>query len=489
MSNEIKYYPFTESQYVVRQAEGLCGQIYNNITILLNFDQDDIDADLMENALNQAIERFPSAKTRVHDFKKSELEAIEGHEVKVNPILTKSNPNQTDPIIPRQYFAESTDVKCERMSFKSDKKMYKFIDKFVKTPFPNNYNDCPLFQVILVQRESGRYAALLKFYHVIADTYGLLKYCEDFVMIYKSLKEGTPMPKPLLPILPALEEAWSYEGSEQEQKDITFWNEFWHSVKTPQGATLNGFDNKKCYIPGKKYNNLINLFNTKAKQVNYRISADLTNRVNEFAAENNISPKIVYLLSLFTWVSMHCDNYDAFTFNDISANRSKLKFSKTSGSFASSMWHYLNAEDSLTFTEACNKVKSNYFKCAKHALLNNAVLTTELAKIIEIEAFKLPWVRSTIAINFTYQPYIMASSDQTLKMSMERFASGKSPMPLYAMFMPTDNYTGEMNLNFEYCLSMHSKKDFDEFYPFMLKFLDTAVSNPETTIGELKKLK
>ena len=461
MSEEIKYYPITASQKVITLAEKFVGKTYSNICTMTNFEQDDIDPETMEKAINMAIDRCPSSRLRRHDFKENKKTVI------------------------KQYFVEQPETKCECVSFNNDAKMYKFINKMVTKPFPNKSQDIDLYKIYLVKRANGRYSILVCFNHFISDAYGIIKFIEDVKDIYIALKNNTEMPEEFLPLLPAYQEVWDYETSEKRQKDIEFWKEFFGSRPAPQFAALNGFRNKKTYIPGKKYGNFIYIFNTKAVQTNYTVPKELNDKVNAFAAQNGFSPKAVYLLGLKTWLSKNCDMIEEFILIDLAANRNKKKFAKTGGTFADNQPLYLDAKNSLSFIDACKHTVDTEYKIMRHGQSLQEDFDPIIKERVQIDKmFDKGWVRGTSAFLFTYQPFAEPGKSG-IKTTTERFTSGKSPLPIYITIMPTNNFSGDMNINYEYMTKVYKEEDIAEFHEYLLKFLDKATSNPEMTLTDL----
>lgn len=467
MSNsDIKYYNLTQPNNLLLAAEALTGKIYNNLCVMLNFEQDDIDPTIMEAAINEAVLRFPTTRLRRHDVKEGKTKVV------------------------KQYFVETPETKCVKLEFKSDKKMYKYINKFTKTPLPNDYQDCDLYKVNLIKRANGRYSLLVCMYHLIADAYALIMFAEDVVNVYKALKNNTEMPKPFDPILPAYEKFWEYENDEKRNNiDFEFWSKFWPSVPTPQYATINGYHDKYAYIPGKKYGNYLNIFNCKAAQSNHRIPKELNDRIKDFALQNEVPEKMLYFAALRTWLSKQTEKTEEFAIVDLLANRSKThRTLNTSGSFVSSLYFYLDAKNSMTFKEACQYLKKSQYKYLKHSKFNHAKVKELLEQQMNYDKlFDKGWVRGASAFLFTYQPFFF-SENNDFKMSIERFATGKSPIPLYMTIMPTDTYTGDMNINYEYTIKNHTAENVAEFHSFLLRFLDKAISNPDLTLEELMEV-
>lgn len=462
--NNIKYYPMTSAQECCLLAESLTGKVYNNLCIMVNYDQDDIDPVIMEDAINRAILQYPSSYLRIHSFKEGKKKVL------------------------KQYFVDKPDNMCEVLSFDSDKKLYKYVNKFAKKNFPNNYQDCDLYRINLIKRANGRYSIIICIHHEIADAYAIISLFNYINETYKALKDNTEMPAPFEPLLPAYQELWNYEKSPKHAQDVEFWKNFWNSVPLPQYATINGFHNKHAYIPGKKYGNLIYIFNINAKQVNYKVPKDITEKVDDLASSYGISPKILYIVAIRNYLSKQTDKTEEFVISDLLANRSKKSIAKTSGTFAQMKAFYLDAKNSMTFSEACKHTAKAQYKYFLHNKLSPWEMTEQLQKNLKIDKiFDKGWVRGDSAILFTYQPYF-AAIDEKFKLSIERFTSGKSPMPIYITVMPTDNYTGKMNINYEYSTKFHKAEDIEEFHQYIVRFLDKATSNPNLTLDELMEV-
>lgn len=465
MEKEIKFYPLTTTLEGVMRTEPLCGRIYNNLCIMVNFEQDDIDPVLMEEAVNKSILRFPSTVVRLRNFTEGKTKIM------------------------KQYFVDAPESKCMTASFDSDKKMYKFIDKIHLTPFPNDFQDCDLYRIALIKRANGRYSLLVCMYHAIADAYGIISIVTDVLSVYKALRNNTEMPKPFAPLMPAYEELWGYHTSVKHDKDLAFWNKYWTDLRhDPQYITLNGFHDKSgSYIKGEKYGNMIYLLNFKATQVNYRLSKEMTEKIRDFSIKNGFSDKMLYLLALQSWFTKQSDKNLAFTINDVMANRGKRSFAKTGGCVSTAVLFGLDVPTELNVIDAAKEMLKAQLGCYKHCTLlsdESDVIAVKRMGLDQAKPMKGMWIRGNCSMLFTYQPYV-PMDELDLKMSIERFTSGTAPFPLYMTVMPTDTYSGEMNINYEYMTKIYKEKDIVRFHKYLVKFLETAINHPELTLDQL----
>lgn len=465
MENEIKFYPLTPAQVGTLSIEQLCGRIYNNLCIMVNFEQDDIDPKKMEEAINLSIERDPSKTMRLRNFKEGKEKVI------------------------KQYFVEKPESKCVTVSFDSDKKMYKFINKQHMKPFPNDFQDCDLYRVALIKRANGRYSLLVCMYHLTCDAYSIIKFVEDVVKVYISLTQNTEMPAPFAPLMPVYEELWAYTDSSKHEKDITFWNEYWKKLKqVPQYSTLNGFHDKSgAYIPGQKYGNMAYVLNNKATHVNCKVPKELLEKMQAFCMQHGFSDKMLYVLAFKSWFAKQSDRNASFILNDIVANRGKKSFANTVGNTSTGIVMALDAPNDMNIVDACKYTLNNQLSTYKHCMTINMERDAGLYGLMGLD--KVPpvekfWLKGTSSVLFTYQPYIPLGQ-YNMKVSIERFSSGSSPFPLYMTVMPTDTYSGDMNLNYEYMTKIYKEEDILKYHKYLLKFMETAIANPEITLNEL----
>lgn len=457
------YYPVTSSQMNILQGEGV-GRAYSNINILFHFESD-IDVKILEQAVNTALERMPTSRLRRHSF------------------ADEKNPKQKEIL---QYFSDEPIDKVSVMSFKSEKKMNKYLEKLSKKPFPKKCEDVCLYHIILINKPDGKTALYCKMHHFINDAYGIMIFAKDLLKIYKVMLNGGEMPKALDPALPAFEGQWDYFGSKKEAKAQEYWDNFWNTHDIPQFGTINSPEDDKQTLRDEKFGNQFNLFHKKAAYAAYPFKKELIDKINAYAAESNVSAQVLFLLAYRTYVyKMSGGRAEKQVLQTMNANRSKKNTKNTTGTLVSGYYFYFDVKNSETFAEACKYTSNMQLEYYKHCRIRNSLSNRNLsAHLPKEKIFYKGWIRSWTTNMFTYQPY-QIDIDSDIKFRMERFSSGITAMTIYLTIMYMDNYTGDLMGCYDYSSYNYSEETIKKFHYYMVEFLERALDNPEKTLDEL----
>ena len=459
------YYPLTISQKDIVMGEE-CGKAYSNICIVFTFDTK-VDADVMEKAVNAALERMPTAKLRKHNFSDEQ-------DPKKKVIL--------------QYFSDEPIPMAERMSFKSEEKMKKYLAKLSKKPFPNEVQDVALYQVIIIDLPDDKTALYCKMNHFINDAYGIMVLAKDAIGIYDAMTEGKEYPSAPTPALPAFEEQWSNEGSAIEARNQAYWDEFWRTHDIPNWATLNPADKDKMRVKGEEhYGNQFNIFHLKAKHVEYPFKKELVDKVNKYAADNGISAQAIFLLAYRCYLAKMSGN-ETMVIQTMNANRSKKAEKYTGGTLVTGYLFYFDVKNNASFAEACkhtSKAQLSYYKhCKIYGQKSNKVLDANIPKD---QIFVNGNIRKWTTNMFTYQPY-QIDLDTKVKFHMERLTSGLTAMQVYLTVMYMDNYSGDLMGCYDYATYTLDENKIKAFHDFICRFFENGVNNPNLTLAELMEM-
>ncbi len=467
MSHEIikdgkTYYPVTSSQMNILQGEQV-GPQYSNICMLFHLESQ-VDMNILEQAVNTALERMPTAGLRRHTFK------------------DEKNPKKKEIL---QYFVNEPIQKATTMSFKSDEKMYKYLKKLSQKPFPKKSEDIPLYQVILINKADGKNALYCKMHHFINDAYGLMLFASDVLEIYKAMLNGTQLPEAPTPALPAFEDQWNYLGSKKESRDKEYWDNFWDSHELPQFATLNDYKNDKQRVPDQKYGNYFNIFHTKSDYIALPFKKSFVDKVNEYAISNGISPQILFMLAIRTYVYKVSGHAQHQVLQTMNAQRSKKNAKTTGGTLVVGNLFYFDVKNSESFADACKYTSNMQIEYYKHWGIRTHLCKEHLdANIPQNQIFSKGWVRGWSPNMFTYQPYQIAA-DSDIKFRMERIPSGITAMSLYLTIMYMDNYSDDLMGCYEYSTYNLTEETIRTFHNYTIEFLERAIANPEKTLDEL----
>lgn len=470
MSHEIikdgkTYYPLTMSQIDIVNGEDV-GKQYPNICMLFYFDTE-INADVMENAVNTALQRMPTASLRRHLFE------------------DKTNYKGKSFL---QYFTDEPVEKIQRMSFKSEAKMKKYFAKVSQKAFPNDGQDIPLYEVVLIDLPDGKNALYSKMHHFINDAYGIMMFAKDVLEVYEAMVKGAEIPAGPESVMPAFEDQWDYFESSGEEKAQEYWDNFWQSRETPRWVSINSPKESRTKVKGvDTYGNQFNVFHNKAGYIALPFKKELIEKVNNYSMEKGVSPQVMFLLAYRAYLSKMNNNEERILLQGINAQRNKKNTRNTGGSLVMGFYFYTDVRNNEKFDDACKHIFNNMLEHYKYGRIQGELAKRKLnAQIPMDQIFAKGCFRSFTSNMFTYQPHTIAA-DSDVKFHMERLTSGLAVMEVYLTIMAMDNYSGTLVGCYDYAAYSLDDDKIKEFHNFMSDFLDKGINNPEMTLLELMK--
>ena len=444
---EVKYYPLTQAQLMLffqmkycikKQCVNLCTEI--------EF-QEDIDTNLMLQALYTGVLRSPALHIRLH-----------------------KNPDKT--IV--QYFSDAAPEKLEIVDFsdKSEEEFNKTIAKWNGTPFPNKLMETQLYNLKLILKPNGKYAIYGNYCHIIADAYSIMATFKDIMGVYDAIKNQKPMPAPLPSPLPAYEADFKYQGSDKEKEDLKFFDEEIFDTE-PQYTNLNGRSDK-AFLKDKKYGKYHYSPAMKGDAVVYTIPAEVDKAATEFALANKVSPQAMYLLAIRTYLSGMC-KVDDVTFTNTVARRATLAQKRAGGTMVNAIPLRFRFNNETTVAEACRLVYANQCESYRHANCSCGGILSMVDK-----KYNKPQGMSYFDFGTTYQPYFLI--DDSVQVKFKRMPNGCETQSVYMSIMPCDN-KGTISIDYSYQVAAYTPESLKKFHDFIVDFLREAVKEPEKTLS------
>lgn len=452
---EKKLYPLTAGQEVINfNLKFSVKQAVVNICAMMHF-ENEIDLQMMIEAAKLGLKRNIAASTRITLLK------------------DKST---------KQYFYDGPVEGLEIIDYskKSQKAFDKLIKKMSSTPFPNKSRDVQLYNIKLIKKPDGMCGLYLCVSHLVFDAYSLMYMASDILAIYRAMRDGTEMPKDKYRTLEAYEYDHKLSESEQKQKDLKFWGEEIFATE-PQFTSLNGLDAKE-WKKDKRYGEAVHIFTPKATHINKTLKKETVDKINAFALERKLSPKCVYLLALRSILAKKSGFVDDVVILDNLVKRATIIQKNAGGTAAQGIFVRMKMSNDLTFEAACNEIQQLQYKMFAHSIPTSMeIINTYESK------YKKPPTCGYAFMSFTYQPYSVAY-DETLPVHFTIHSNGYNTMPVYLTVMALDN-SGDLNFNYDINLSFVKPERIEEVHSYILKFIDKAISEPQTTLRELMEIK
>jgi len=466
-------YPLTQAQrfmfFVYKQ--------FGNNSPVLNIGsgyywKDDFRADLLKEALSEAIDRCEVMKLR----------------------FTLENVNGNMQVM--QYLTDEAEVNVEEYDF-SDKtydESYEIMKGWTKQLIP--MFDCPLNTVRLIRLNDGLNGIYLKFHHLAFDGYAAKAFIADTMAIYLNKKCGAPYPKPLRSYHDAMMEEFKYLDSDQRKADRNFWMQHFSTESEPifNDYLLEGNRLKKARQtnPDQRFVALYEGDHPESRTLMYEMSKEDSDLIINLCRENDLSIPCVLMLGLRTALSAFNENQEDVSFKFMINRRGSLLAKKSYGN----RWHFYTLRtiipSSHTFRQAIEDVEDAQSTVLRHCNFD----TLEMYQVKHI-AMKAGTIVNTgtntyDSMTFSYHPPLdVPCESEEIRATTKGiwYNNDFSAQNLYLTVKHRANDNG-FEFIFEYRTCENSLEDLKVLYPKMIEAIMLGVKNPDITMGEiLEKIK
>ena len=343
----VETYPLTQAQ---RFMFFVYKQFGNNSPVLnigSGYDwKDDFRADLLKEALEEAIARCDAMRLR----------------------FTLENVNGNMQVM--QYLTDDAETKVEEFDF-SDvpyEESYNTMKEWTKQLIP--MFDCPLNTVRVIRLADGMNGMYLKFHHLAFDGYAAKAFIADAMAIYLHKKCGMPYPKPTKPYFDAMMDEFKYLESDQRKADRQYWMQYFSTQSEPifNDYLLEGNRLKKARKenPEQRFVSLYEGDHPESRTLMYELSKEDSDLIMNTCKEKGLSIPCVLMLGLRTALSAFNENQEDVSFKFMINRRGSLLAKKSYGN----RWHFYTlrtiVDPKLTFKEAVNVVEDAQSAVFKH---------------------------------------------------------------------------------------------------------------------------
>ncbi|MBR6940297.1 MAG: hypothetical protein IKH65_05810 [Clostridia bacterium] len=394
---------------------------------------------------------------------------------------------------------------CLRMSFakKHGKPVQSFSDKAVKFDVPvltfktkeeqeNYFNADAQIPVKYLKNEiarfrffnsfDGRYGIYINVFHLVMDASAVFTFFSDLLAIYEHLETGAPMPAPLGSFEETVKKELAYiNNPERVKKDEEWFREFytkdgepiWNGVQGP--GPLDKVRKKK---PDKKYVAAFDPIHDKAELEKKPLSPEDSKIILDFMEKNGISGECLVQLGMRLHVGKINHRHDDTYFVVLCTRRRTLAEKRSGGSMTSILPWRLILPETLTFSEALDKMKAFQGDIFRHMDFpyNNY-------RALEGEYFGYGPADGSSTMMFSWFP-LENSTMNGWEYEFNGYNLGRYVMPLYSYSMK-DASSGGLKFAYLHRTAMISKEDIDSLHDNTVKALVAGCSNPDLTLGSI----
>ncbi len=383
----------------------------------------------------------------------------------------------------KQYFIPTEQPHIEVLDFsgKTQADMDKCFYNYAHKPF--KFIDKPMSKVFLVHSWNGMDGIYFGVSHMILDSWGICVFLQFVMEVYESMKNSTPLPKPLSPLEPMLQEELAYKGSPRYHKDLEFWQNEFKRLPEPLLSHINGpsileKERKKKRNPNLSYAKIIGLRTSARHEVLY-VTKEKVEKIQQYCEASKISMQAVFMFGVRTALSKLNNRQANIGFYATFARRGTLQEKRAGGTRPhSTVFRNIMAED-LTFEKACQLIFGQQTAIYRHADCDTIELINMEAKAYNRKGYFTGWY----SMVFTFQPIKLVVSDGT-PVHTQWVCNGAFSSTHYLTIMDADG-TGALRCYHEYQKHVVTAQRLRELQSLIEQAIMAGVENPSATIGEI----
>ncbi len=451
------YYPITPSQYTIflSRKYSMHKSIINIPTSLII--KEEMDTDILEEALRQAIKRWDSFGIRLVKDKES----------------------------PKQYFTDPEVESIERLDFtrKTREAMERTFTKLGSKKL--EIYESPMARFYILRTPEGYGGIFSVINHLIMDSWAISMFYKDAIEIYYALKKGTPFPKDVVPYETVLKKEVMYRQSPQHQKSLEYWqNEF--SKDEPMFTHINGSEviekfRKKKGNEHARFAGSFYLRSTSGHDLHW-ITKEEIEILSRFLEEYKFpSLQVLFQMGLRTYLAKVNSHEEDVSMHNIVARRGTIEEKSTGGTRAHVVAFRTIMPPETTFEEGCRMLFDKQNELYRHADFSPM-------EMFKVEKSLLPasQAQSYRACSLTFQPVPMKVENGP-EIETRWYSNGAVAQPFYLTVMDGDG-TGGLKCYYEYMSNVISEDRIKDVHRYMTKVMTEGAKNPELTLEQFYQM-
>lgn len=450
-------YPLISSQQMVQYMWKYCMNLQaTQVPCAIQFDEQ-LDFKLLAQAVNIEIQRNDSLRLRV--FK------------------------QKGKI--RQYFLDSFKLdKILVKEFSSHEEQEEYFNRIGETALDIWHGE--MFRIIFFRSYNGKSGIFVSASHVIMDGAASFIFFNDLMNVYDSLKNGTPMPKPMSKYEDCIKKELGDEGFLQRAAKANDTLSEWVSKNgSPVFCHLNGAKwlererkltfRKKLKIPAAYFPVL-----DKTCFVKMTLTPEDSKLISDYIEKNQYSPEWVLQLGCRIYLSKinRCDNDMLFWV--LCPRRKTVKEKHCGGTLASPVPWRETLSPSQTFDGAVRQLAATQSFLYRHSDVPFTMIRSS-----ELKLFHISPLKSANSMMFSFFPL----DEKTFGGRVYEYlgySMGHYVMPLYTLTMK-DAASGCYKFTYIHRLLFSSDEDVYAFHNGVVRALLAGVKSPNKTLEKISE--
>ncbi len=456
---KVEAYPVIPAQHLMYYLS----EHHSSDSLVLNivtgyYWQGEFDADVMKEALYEAIDRCDAMRLR---FVKKGRKVM-------------------------QYLADEhgMEIAEEDLSHMPWDDAHEFIKERSHTPI--DMFEKPVNAIKIMHLEDDYHGICMKLHHLAFDGYSSKVFLADAIAIYLHKKHGTAYPKPMRKYFDMVRKELEYSGSEQHKRDKQFWKD---TIKKTTEPIYTDYVRPSRLKEQRAEKNKPNLRKAKvldgdnvSRTAKFSLDAENSAKLMKLAEERGLSVPCILMMGMRTALSSFNDDEKDISYK-LMVNRRATLLDKKAGGVR---MHFFSArnivEPNMTFTEAVRVVEKS-----QNDIFEHSNISPMEAVILRHLAMKCTMRYTYECITFSYHPHFpMPYYGDQMKDTSRGFwyNNDSSVQPLYLTVMHR-SYDNGLDFNFEYRVCNNPGEELIHFYNKIHDTLMLGMENPDITVQEI----
>ena len=376
--------------------------------------------------------------------------------VRENDILRVNLEEKNEEVI--QCFKDflKFDIPVINMTDFSAKQIQKWKEKNAKIPL--NLQENKLFEFYILKYSNTSGAIYMKIHHIICDAWGCGKMTTQAIKyIEKRLGNDTLEDKKYSYIDYILSQN-EYTNSEKYKKDEIFWREYLKE--------LNDTISLKSSITKSNM----------ADRYHVILTKDETENINNYCKENKISPYVLFLTALSTYLYRVKDNND-FVIGTPVLNRANFKEKNVVGMCVSTLPLRIKIDENEKFIDLAKSISTNTLTIFRHQKYPYSKTLEYIHKNTDIKA-------NIYNIMLSYQNVRADIVNEEIYSTTWPF-TGALNDELQIHITDMDG-TGCLNINYDYLTDLFDKKEIEYIHTRIMTIIKEAICDIQTDIENIR---
>lgn len=428
---ETKYYELTNPQKNIWLVDLVNkGNSINNISGVFYID-DKFDYDKHNETLNKLIEKN------------------EGIRIKV---ITKDGE-------PLQYvdLFENQNIEMIDMTSSSKLELKKYIEK--ESSKPINVLEGDLYEFKIIKISENKTCIFYKFHHIISDAWGLIQVATQYSNIYENLNTRSSYELEVPSYVEYIKSEKQYMESEKYKKDEEFWNEYLKDTKSPVALKTVS---KKISNDSKRY----------IAKLDKKLNED----INIYCKENKVSPYVLFMTALSTYVYRVKENND-FIIGTPVLNRSNFNEKQMLGMFVSTIPMRFKIEENMDFVDLARQISKDTMSIFRHQKY-------PYVKMLEETHSKTDIKTNLYNIILSYQNARANYSDNK-KYNAIWLEPNHIQTDLDIHIVDINN-EGKLEIYYDYLVDLFGKTEIKYLHTRLISIIEDAINNENVTVEDIR---